>query len=169
MIGHLDKKSADEWYTPRGIVEVIVPYLKKMGYRHILCPYDEQTSNFVSVLEQHGFDVSYSHINTGTDFFDLNFDGYDAVVSNPPYSKRQEVLVKMFNQDVPFAMIMNIHGLFNAKSRWDLFKNNEFSLLIPRERWRFVDKNGIKGGSPQFQSIYVCKGMGAKQIEFINT
>lgn len=146
-----------------------MPYLKRGGYHKILCPFDKAYSEFVRVLTEHGFDVAYGHIETGQDFFDLdNLAEYDAVVSNPPFSKRQKILERLFDSGVPFAMIMNFNGLFDSKSRWQLFKDNRFELLVPLGRIHFFNENCV-GNSPNFQSIYVCKGMSEKQIEFIES
>ena len=112
--------------------------------------------------------MTYSHIETGTDFFEIdNLTDYDAVVSNPPFSKRQKILERLFASGVPFALIMNFNGLFDCKSRWQMFRDNPFELLIPCGRMHFFNENG-EGNSPNFQSIYVCKGMLDKQIEFVN-
>ena len=121
------------------------------------------------VLTAHGFDVTYGHIETGQDFFDLdNLAEYDAVVSNPPFSKRQKILERLFESGVPFAMIMNFNGLFDSKSRWQLFKANQFELLVPLGRIHFFNED-CEGNSPNFQSIYVCKGMCDNQIEFVES
>lgn len=163
----MQPSKTDEWKTHRRTVELIIPYLKKNGYQKILCPFDEEDSYFVIVLREHGFDVTCSHIATGTDFFDIdNLSDFDAIVSNPPFSKRQEVLYRLFEVDVPFAIIVNFIGLFDSKVRYDLFKNNEFELLIPNGRIKFFNENMV-GKTPNFQSIYVCKKMATKQIEFI--
>ena len=162
----IKQSNTDEWYTPKECVELIVPYLKRGGYKKILCPFDKEESNFVKVLSDHGFEVQYSHIETGTDFFDIdNLDDFDAVVSNPPFSKRQMILEKLFASKVPFAMILNFNGLFDSKARWHLFKDNPFQLLIPLGRMHFFNDECV-GNSPNFQSIYVCKEMLPEQITF---
>lgn len=162
----IKQSNTDEWYTPPEAVEIIVPYLQRLKYKKILCPFDKEDSNFVKVLTSKGFEVTYSHIETGTDFFEIeNLTDYDAVVSNPPFSKRQKILEKLFEAKVPFAMIMNFNGLFDSKSRWKLFKDNRFGLLVPCGRIHFFNDE-CKGNSPNFQSIYVCSKMLPKQITF---
>lgn len=162
----IKQSNTDEWYTTRNSVEMIVPYLIGGGYNKILCPFDKEESNFVKVLKEHGFDVAYSHIETGTDFFEIdNLADYDAVVSNPPFSKRQRILEKLFDAEVPFAMIMNFNGLFDAKARWAMFRDNQFELLIPCGRMHFFNED-YKGNSPNFQSIWVCNKMLPKQLTF---
>lgn len=164
----IKKSNTDEWYTPAEAVELIVPYLRRRGYHKVLCPFDKAHSEFVRVLQSHGFDVAFGHIETGQDFFEIdNFMDYDAVVSNPPFSKRQKILERLFDSGVPFAMIMNFNGLFDSKSRWKLFRDNQFELLVPLGRIHFFNKD-CKGNSPNFQSIYVCNGMSDNQIEFID-
>ena len=113
--------------------------------------------------------MTFSHIDTGTDFFDIdNLNEYDAVVSNPPYSKRQKILEKLFGAGVPFAIILNFNGLFDSKARWNLFKQNEFEMLVPCGRMRFI-KEGILYNAPNFQSIWVCHGMSDQTIEFMDS
>lgn len=162
----IKQSNTDEWYTPKECVELIVKYLERGGWKHILCPFDKPESNFVKVLTDRGFDVTYSHIETGTDFFDINnLDEYDAVISNPPFSKRQAILERLFKADIPFALILNFNGLFDSTERWKLFRDNKFELLIPRGRMHFFNET-CDGNSPNFQSVYVCHGILDKQIEF---
>lgn len=162
----IKKSNTDEWYTPKEAVEIIVPYLRRGGYNRILCPFDTAESQFVKVLTAEEFDVIYSHIKTGTDFFDIkNLNDYDAIVSNPPFSKRQKILERLFGSGVPFAMILNLNGLFDSKKRWELFRDNEFEIIVPKGRMHFFNEQ-CKGNSPNFQSAYICKGMADKRIEF---
>ena len=141
------------------------------GYKKILCPFDKAESNFVKVLKENGFEVSYSHIEDGIDFFNIsNLSEYDAVVSNPPFSKRDKIFERLFDANIPFALIMNMNGLFDSKTRWKLFKENDFEILVPQGRMKFFNENcgaDRKTNSPNFQSIYLCKGMSDKQIDFI--
>lgn len=168
----IKKPNTDEWYTTEKNVELIVPYLQKNGYKKILCPFDKSESNFVKVLKAKGFDVTYSHIEDGKDFFELDsLNEFDAVVSNPPFSKRDMIFSKLFESNVPFALIMNMNGLFDSKIRWELFRKNKFEIIVPQGRMKFFNnERGLedKANSPNFQSIYICKGMAKKQIEFFD-
>lgn len=164
----IKQSNTDEWYTTEASVKLIIPSLRRCGYKKILCPFDKAESNFVKVLTEQGFEVSYGHIETGQDFFDIqDFSQYDAVVSNPPFSKRQKIFERLFEVNVPFALIINFNGLFDSKARWRLFKENQFELLVPLGRMHFFNDDCV-GNSPNFQSIYVCKGMLPQQICFID-
>ena len=93
--------------------------------------------------------------------------GVDCIVSNPPFSKRTAIFEELFNFGLPFAMIMNFNGLFDAKVRFELFKSNKFELLIPKGRMCFFDESMEVKNNPNFQSIYVCSGILDNQIEFV--
>lgn len=158
--------NTDEWYTLSEDIEKIIPYLKKKNVKKVLCPFDTLDSNFVKVLYKNKFKVYYSHIDNGVDFFKINLNKYDIVVSNPPFSKREQILEKLFDCNIPFMLIMNFNGLFDKKSRWNLFKNNKFELLIPKGRMKFFNK-AVTRNSPSFQSIWVCSKVLDNQIEFL--
>ena len=136
------------------------------GYNKILCPFDKEESQYVKVLTERGFKVTYSHLDTGTDFFDIDLTPYDAIVSNPPFSKREPILEKLFMSGKPFAMILNFNGLFDSRKRWELFRHFDFEILIPNGRMHFFNEECV-GNSPNFQSVYVCSKMADKQIEFV--
>lgn len=159
----------DEYYTPRYAVEIIVPFLKLKKYKTVWCPFDKKNSEFVKILQENNFDVIYGHIDTGEDFFgyDTPPEKVDCIVSNPPFSKRNSLFNKLFSFKVPFAMIMNLNGLFDAKNRYEIFKNNDFELLIPSGRMSFFDENMLIQNKPNFQSVYVCNGVLNKTIEFV--
>lgn len=162
----IKKSKTDEWYTPRENVEIIVPYLHRGGYKKILCPFDTKESQFVKVLNEEKFEVTHSHIWEGTNFFDIDLSKYDAIVSNPPFSKREAILKKLFESSKPFAMILNMNGLFDSRTRWQMFSENEFEIIVPYMRMKF--SNGIEVcKSPNFQSVYVCSQMCKHQIEFV--
>ena len=60
---------SDEKYTPGYGVAPIIKYLPEG--KIIWCPFDTCHSEFVLHLQEAGFQVKYSHINTGQDFFCL--------------------------------------------------------------------------------------------------
>lgn len=163
----IKQTATDEWYTPAEYVRWIIPYLRVKGYQNILCPWDTEESNFVKVLSAEGFNVTYSHIHTGTDFYEIdNFADYDAVVSNPPFSQRTAVLQRLFESEVPFAIILDFNGMFDNRQRWELFKNHDFTMLVPCGRMKFFNSSQ-QTASPMFQCVYVCRKISDKQIEFM--
>lgn len=61
---------------------------------------------------------------------------------------------------------MNLNGLFDSKERFEVFKNNDVELYIPKGRMKFIAKDKGQMNSPNFQSVYVCSKMLDNKIEF---
>lgn len=88
----------DEFYTPKYAILPIIKYITQKGFRTIWCPFDTEDSLFVKVLKDKGFKVINTHISQGDsgDFFQIEPDGYDCIISNPPYSLKNEVFERLF-------------------------------------------------------------------------
>lgn len=147
---------------------MVIPLLHKKNIKNVWCPFDKADSNFVTVLTNEGFNVTYGHIETGQDFFDYENppDGTECVVSNPPFSKRDAIFKRLYEFNIPFALVMNLNGLFDSKKRFEVFKNNDVELYIPKGRMKFIAKDKGQLNSPNFQSVYVCSKMLDNPITF---
>ena len=159
------KGKSDEWFTPFDAILPILKYIKPNST--VWCPFDKPVSNFVKMFEEEGHKVICSHIDNGGDFFEYEPEDYDIIISNPPYSLRNDVLKRLFKLNSPFAMLMNTNGLFDSKIRWDLFKNNNFTLIYLSGRVNYMKEYGlVEKYSPPFQSAYICSKLSDKQILF---
>lgn len=158
----------DEYYTPSEAVFPILEYLKPNS--NILCPFDTKESNFVKIFGEEGYKVYHSHISEGKDFFKMKIKPttkIDYIISNPPYSLRDKVFEKLFDLNIPFAMLINDVNLFDSKKRFELFKNKEVELLYLHPRVKFVfknDNNEWQKTSGVFQSVYLCYKILPKNI-----
>lgn len=157
----------DEFYTPRYAIEPIIKYLREKGYKRIWCPFDTEDSLFVKVLSEKGFEVVHSHIADGEDFFTISKD-CDAIISNPPYSLKTEVLERLFHLGKPFAMLVGVVGLFESARRFSMFHDNEFEIMYFNKRISYFKSYSDPTPSlnPPFSSVYVCKDILPKQIVF---
>jgi glycosyltransferase involved in cell wall biosynthesis len=156
-----EKPKTDEWYTPRSSVEPIIPYAKGK----VWCPFDTEESYYVKCLQEHGIECEYTHINNGVDFFKYEPKEYDCIISNPPYSKRNAVLDRLYELNKPFAILLNMNGIFDSKCRFELFKRGGVQLFIPNGRTNFFQADGIQA-HPSFQAIYVCRNLLPRDIVF---
>lgn len=156
----------DEFYTPMYAIEPILKYIKPNSI--IWCPFDEECSLFVKRFREEGHIVIATHINTGTDFFSCEVPECDYIISNPPYSKKGEVLERLFEIGKPFAMLVGVVGLFESQKRFDMFRKNDFEILYMNRRIAYFKDYGEQKPSlnPPFSSVYLCKGMLPKQIVF---
>lgn len=123
---------------------------------------------FVKELRAHGCEVIPTHIDNGQDFFSIEIPKCDYIISNPPYSRKGDVLERLFETGEPFAMLVGVVGLFESQKRFDMFKQNEFEIMYLNRRVSYFKSYDDEKPSlnPPFSSVYVCHGMLPKTIVF---
>jgi hypothetical protein len=128
---------------------------------------NKEESAFVRVFKENGYNVLFSHIETGQDFFEYEpIEKYDLVISNPPYSLRTPIMQRLyFNIKKPFALLINESGLFDTKYRYEMLKTNQFELMIFDKRVHY-EKDGIVKKQEPFKSIYLCSNLLPDKIVF---
>ena len=139
----------DEYYTPRILCEAIVPYIPK-EFSTIWCPFDTENSEFVRTFMDNGYNVLFSHIWTGNDFFTYEPDEpYDCIISNPPFSKKLEVFERLYKLNKPFAMVCGL-TILNYQEIGQFFLDKKLQLLI-------VDKKvSFDGHTASFNNSFFC-------------
>lgn len=151
MSDWLNKKSfdeKDEYYTPRILVDAIIPYVSKD--KVVWCPFDTENSEFVRALRDNGNTVIYSHIWDGKDFFKYEPDEYDCIISNPPFTKKLEVFDRLYQLDKPFAMVCGL-PILNYQEVGEFFVGKDVQLLI-------VDKKvSFDGNTASFNNSFFCR------------
>lgn len=166
------KNGNDEYYTPIYAIEPIIKYLKPKS--KIWCPFDTKESNYYKYLTLLGFEVFCTHIDKGQDFLKICptvIPNCDYIISNPPYSLKNEVFSKLYAIGKPFAMLVGVVGLFESKLRFNLFKNNKFEIMYFDKRVSyFSDYNNQDNldKRPPFSSVYLCSNVLPEQIIFEN-
>ncbi len=148
----------DEYYTPEILVKPILKYLKKQSV--IWCPFDTEKSEFVICFRENGHKVIYSHIWNDQDFFVYEpKENYDYIISNPPFTRKLEVLNRLYKLNKPFAMIMGL-PILNYQEIGNFFVGKSLELLI-------VDKKvSFNGKTASFNNSYFCKDVLPTSIIF---
>ena len=156
----------DEFYTPIYAIKPIVKYIKPNST--IWCPFDTEQSLFVKIFQEVGHTVIHTHIENGEDFFEVPVPYCDYIVSNPPYSIKGEVLSRLFDIGISFAMLVGVVGLFESQKRFEMFRDNEFEIMYFNKRVAYFKdyKEQKPLLNPPFSSVYVCHKMLPKQIVF---
>lgn len=158
-ITHTTQSKNDECYTPRYAVEPILEFLEllqnKKPHKKLKawCPWSTEESEFVKVLKEHGFDVVFSHIDSGQDFFHYEPDEWDVIIDNPPFAGKHLIFKRLYSFNKPFAIIMDVR-LLNDACPMRTFKENGLELLLFDDRMQF--KNQPKGAI-NFACGYFCK------------
>lgn len=166
IVGEIANSGNDEWYTPNYAIVPIAKYIKPNST--IWCPFDTDKSNYVKKFIELGHSVINTHLDMGVDFFKCEVPKCDYIISNPPYSLKNEVFKKLFEIGKPFAMLVGVVGLFESKTRFDMFSSNNFEIMYFDKRVSyFKDYNDQKPSlNPPFSSVYLCHNILPKQIVF---
>jgi len=157
----------DEFYTPEYAITPILKYIPQNAL--VWCPFDTEESNFVKMIKAAGIRVYHTHVNHGADFMStVPLYGVTHIISNPPYSRKGEVLQRCFDMKIPFAMLVGVVGIFESQKRFDMFRKNDFEIMYLNRRVAyFKDFSEPKPSlNPPFSSVYICSGMLPKQIIF---
>lgn len=164
-IGYLTSSKTpehQELYTPYYAVKPIVKYIPK-DYK-IWCPFDMEWSSFYQTFKENGFDVIRSHIDEGKDFFLYEPDDYDAIISNPPFNIKDQILKRLYDLNKPFAVLLPLNTL-QGKTRYKYFKNG-IQMLSFDQRIGFhngQNMNSTIEGSP-FATAYFCRNLLPKDL-----
>lgn len=158
--GVLTAKGAekDNGITPSYAIKPLIPYIKDAGYHSVLCPFDTKESNYVKVLTEAGFKVAHRHISEGKDFFKLAKVNADIIISNPPYSLKDEVLRKLCKLNKPFAMLLPLTTL-QSTVHTPMLRFYDIELMVFDRRVCFYDADNpskyLKGIA--FATGYFCR------------
>ena len=144
----------DEYYTPVYGVDIIKPYVK-IG-EVIWCPFDTKDSNYVKELSKTNI-VHYTHIDEGKDFLDYipDFD-FDVIISNPPFSIKNEILEKCYSYNKPFCLLLPF-TMFNSITSVGIIKDDIQFIIMDR-------RISFNGSRPNFTCWYVCRDFLPQQI-----
>ena len=148
----------DEYYTPPCLVRAILPYVKREWV--VWCPFDTEDSEFVILLREHGNKVIHSHIWNGQDFFSYEpQEHYDVIISNPPFTRKLEVLERLYSIGKPFAIVLGL-PILNYQEVGEFFVVRDLQLLI-------VDKKvSFDGNTASFNNSYFCHNFLPRDLMF---
>lgn len=154
----------DECYTPRYVVEALLPYIPKN--KIVWCPFDKEDSFFVKVLIENGYKVEHSHIDNGQDFFSYEPKKWDIIVSNPPFTNKKLFFERAFQLNKPFMLLMTAQWL-NDSAPVQLYSKYEKDMEIIHFTKRIKFINCEQKGVP-FKSVFFCSDILPKANILIN-
>ena len=101
-------------------------------------------------------EMGHSVIHENIDFFES--DEGEIIVSNPPYTKKKQVLQRFKELNKPFIIICPI-SMINTNYYRDIF-GDSCQLIIPRKRIQFIKMNADgkleNEGRCNFDCAYFC-------------
>ncbi len=115
--------------------------------------------SILSNIQAGGWDVIRSSIQDEQDFFQYEPDKYDIIISNPPFTKKNEVLKRLYELGKPFAILLPLNSL-QGKDRFEYFEQGiqilSFDKRISYHNPENMEKY-VKGCS--FATAYFCRGV----------
>ena len=111
----------------------------------------------MKLIRANGNKVIATHIDTGENFFDYEpKEHYDVIISNPPFSIKDDIIKRLYELDKPYAILLPIPSLQGQK-RFPYMKDCQALIFDKRINYYtdIVKKEVQKGVS--FGSFYLCR------------
>lgn len=157
----------DEWYTPEEAIHPLLGYIP-IG-ANVWCPFDDSAvSAFPTVLSGVCGLIICTHLDNGQDFFQTEPPaGCEMIISNPPWSHKDAILVRLFDLGLPFAMLFPL-TILESRRRVDLLSKNKFEVLLLNKRARYIDPLTMSKGTigPPFASVWLTSKLLPQAICF---
>lgn len=151
----------DEIYTPEYAIYPLLPYLPP---DLVIWECAWGGGHLAGYFQKRGFSVvGDPKINFLTQT--LGEHAFDIIITNPPFSKKDQFLKRCYWTGKPFALLLPLTAL-GAQQRVDLYNKNGIQVIIPNRRINYIVPSGKK--SNWFHSAWFCHKMNLpKDIIFV--
>lgn len=153
----LKRNTPDDFQTPPIALNPLFPYLKK---HWTIWECASGKGNLSKALKAKGYKVISTDIKKGKDFLTYAPKQFDCIVTNPPFSLKQEFLERAYQLNKPFCFLLPLTTL-ETKKRQQLFKENGTEIILLDKRVNFETPTG-KDNSSWFATAWFCSGLGLK-------
>ena len=126
----------DEFYTPDIAVIPLLKYLPK-NITIWECT-DFGSSNITKVLKQMGYKVVSTHLKNFDFLIDKPDFNFDMIITNPPYSLKNEFINRCYKYNKPFCLLMPLTTLEGIE-RGKLFRKFGIQLLVFDKRINYMN------------------------------
>jgi hypothetical protein len=155
--------SSDDFQTPPEALYALYPHLKK-EWTIWECACGK--GNLTKALTDKGYKVIGTDLLTGQDFLQWQPDAFDVVITNPPYSLKQEFLERCYRLGKPFALLLPL-TTFETPKRQALFRDYGVQVIFFDRRINFETPSGQGNGS-WFASAWFTNGFNLdKDLTFV--
>lgn len=149
----IKKKKCDDYDTPLYIWEMLLDYLD-LGKDTII--YDPFYND--GIAKTYLGKLGYNNVIHEKEDFFQNYDKYkyDIIISNPPYSIKQNILKVLYKIDRPFVLIVPT-AIISKLYLKNIFKDDidKVQYIIPNRRLQF-EVNGYNQRRTPFDTIFFC-------------
>jgi len=148
---------SDDFQTPDWVLDYLIPYIPK-DWTIWECACGK--GNLVRGLQSRDYNVIYSDILNGARFDFLGAlppISFDMILTNPPYTLKDEFLARCYSLNKPFALLMPLTALEGQK-RQALYRLHGLELILLPRRANFETPSG-KGAGAWFASAWFSWGL----------
>ena len=130
----LKTKSADDFQTPP---EALVPLLPHLNKNWWIWECAAGKRKLFDELTKQGFQCIATDIAETEEWnfleFDMPKDKYDCIITNPPYSLKQQFLERCYELKKPFALLLPLTALETYKRQY-LYKTFGIEIILMPKR-----------------------------------
>jgi len=148
--------SSDMFQTPPHAVRCITKYIpKEWKIWESACG----EGQIVDTLKEDGYDVTGTDVLGGFDFLSslMPTPEFDCILTNPPYSIKDEWLQRCFDLGKPFALLLPITAL-GEQERVKMYRKHGIQIVLPPKRINFGTPSG-EGSGAWFYVAWFCHGL----------
>ena len=158
LINYIQNEKYDELYTPEYAIKPLLKHIPK-NIKIWECT-DYGRSNITKILKENGYEVISTHKKDFDFLIDkANFE-FDMILTNPPYSLKDEFISKCYEYGKPFCLLLPLTSLEGIK-RGKMYDKNGIELLVFDKR---IDFNGK--GKCWYNTSWFCWNVLPKQLMF---
>ena len=139
----LTANKANDFQTPPIALNPLLPYLKKDWF---IWECASGHGNLTKCLLEKGHHVLATDVTEGQDFLTWQPDQqYDCIVTNPPYSLKDQFLKRCYLLGKPFALLMPLTTLEGKRQHW--LEEYGIEIILLDKRLNFETPSGEGTGS----------------------
>lgn len=156
--------SPNDFQTPKYALLPLLPYLNKEWN---IWECSSGKGNLVKGLNEYGYNSFGTDILEGYDFLTYEPDNYDCIITNPPFSIKQQFLQRAYELKKPFAFLLPLTTLETSK-RQNLFETYGLEMILFDKRINFETPNKVEKSGSWFATAWFCYGLNiGKQLSFV--
>jgi hypothetical protein len=174
LINLLAKGRPDNFQTPEWPVLSLLSHIPpsfdfQIGKKGILDPCCGEGQLVKSINTYFKTSIAFGQdVDQGVDFLNNNqtYDNVSCIITNPPYSIKDEFIARCYELKKPFALLMPLSAL-EGRKRQPLYQEHGMQLVLLPKRVNFKTPSG-KGSGAHFATAWFTNGFGfPKDITYL--
>ena len=137
---------SDEWETPGWVWEAVAPLVARQPLWEPFPGISKRSTQAWKTLD---FDVLET-----TDFFNTKWPADRILVSNPPWSRKFDVLKRCFESGHPFLLLLP-SWVLASKTFATLAKHHPVLCVVMGKRVHYYDTGGVQRRKTGFDSVFL--------------